>query len=56
MEARLNRLNDNIKKIDYNKKVNIEELDDFNKKYNDLIFEYDIVREVIYETKDELRK
>ena len=56
-DARLNRLDDNIKKInDYNKKVDIEELDDFNKKSNDLIFEYDMLREIIYETKDELKK
>ena len=56
-DARLNRLDDNIKKInDYNKKVDIEELDNFNKKYNDLIFEYDMLTEIIYETKDELEK
>ena len=58
--ARLNKLNDNIKKIDNyiknNKEVDIEGLDHFNKELGDLTSEYDILREIIYETEDELNK
>ena len=61
---KLNKLNDNIKKINnYIKKImknikdiNIKDLEDIDNRYNNLINEYDILRDIIYEYKNEIKK
>ena len=58
---KLNKLNDNIKKINNyikknNEKINIEDLEDIDNKYNNLINEYDILRDIMYEYKNEIKK
>ena len=58
---KLNKLNDNIKKINNyikknNEKINIKDLEDVDNRYNDLINEYNILRDTIYEYKNEIKK
>ena len=61
---KLNKLNDNIKKMNnYIKKImknikdiNIKDLEDIDNRYNNLINEYDILRDMIYEYKNEIKK
>ena len=61
---KLNKLNDNIKKINnYIKKImknikdiNMKDLEDIDNRYNNLINEYDILRDIIYEYKNEIKK
>ena len=54
---KLNKLNDNIKKInnyikENNEKINIKDLEDIDNRYNNLMDEYDILRDIIHEYKD----
>ena len=54
---KLNKLNDNIKKInnyikENNEKNNIKDLEDTDNRYDNLINEYNILRDIIYEYKD----
>ena len=58
---KLNKLDDNIKKINNyikknNEKINIKDLEDIDNRYNNLINEYDILRDIIYEHKNEIKK
>ena len=58
---KLNKLNDNIKKVnnyikDNNEKINIVDLEDIDNRYDNLINEYDIFRDIINEYKYEIRK
>ena len=61
---KLNKLNDNIKKMNnYIKKImknikdiNIKDLEDIDNRYNNLINEYDILRDMIYVYKNEIKK
>ena len=58
---KLNKLNDNIKKINNyikrnNEKVNIKDLEDVDNRYNNLMNEYDILRDIIYEYKNEIKR
>ena len=58
---KLNKLNDNIKKInsyvkENNEKINIKDLEDIDNRYDNLINEYNILRDIIYEYKDEIKR
>ena len=58
---KLNKLNDNIKKInnyikENNEKINIEDLEGIDNRYNNLINEYDILRDIMHEYKNEIKK
>ena len=58
---RLDKLNDDIKKKknyikDNNEKINIKDLEDIDNRYDNLIDEYDILRDIINEYKDEIKK
>ena len=58
---KLNKLNDNIKKINNyikkdNEKINIEDLEDIDNRCNNLINEYDILRDIMHEYKNEIKK
>ena len=57
---KLNKLNDNIKKINNyiknNEKIDIEDLEDIDNRNNNLINEYDILRDIMHEYKNEIKK
>ena len=58
---KLNKLNDNIKNINnyikkHNEKINIEDLEDIDNRYNNLMNEYDILRDIMHEYKNEIKK
>ena len=58
---KLNKSNDNIKKInnyikEKNEKINIKDLVDVDNRYNNLMNEYNILRDIIYEYKNEIKK
>ena len=58
---KLNKLNDNIKKINNyitknNEKINIEDLEDIDNRYDNLINEYDVLRDIMHEYKNEIKK
>ena len=58
---KLNKLNDNIKKNnnyikENNEKINIKDLEDTDNRYDNLINEYNILRGIIHEYKDEIKR
>ena len=58
---KLDKLNNNIKKINNyikknNEKTNIKDLEDIGNRYNNLMNEYDTLRDIIYEYKNEIKK
>ena len=58
---KLNKLNDNIEKINNyikknNEKINTKDLEDIDNRYNNLMNEYNILRDIIHEYKNEIKK
>ena len=57
----MNKLNDNIIKInnyikENNEKINIKDLEDTDNRYDNLINENNILRDIIHEYKDEIKR